>query len=268
MGVFIACLFLLCMNNCLDLLISCFCYWCWTCWASVCLYFYFIFFLPSLLIRFGFRTEEPNGGRGTQRKWPLLRRSTTPRRRKWRRALTTRRTTSTTNPWTQIQTTKKSRDSWKSTRLPTWRWSAPAVTARTPCDPHSLGGTQKRGPHEDLSHSFRAHLHLTFPTCLLRDHLYSPTPPTHPQAEIEKCVKLPSLRPDAREKPKRWPSGDAHGCIQTHPDAAVCGAITVFPPGLEKDWWGHVYASWKDTDAGNGNCPGDANEFLRIQAEF
>lgn len=112
----------------------------WTCWASVCF----------SLNRFGFRTEEPSGGRDTQQRWPRPRRSTTLRQRRWRRAQTTRTTTSTTNHWTQIQTTRKSRDCWKSTRPPTWRWSAPAVTARTPCDAHS-----SRGSSRDLSHSFQ-----------------------------------------------------------------------------------------------------------------
>lgn len=88
----------------------------------------------SIFNRSGSRTEGLNGGRNTRRKWPRPRRSTTPRPRRWRRVLITRMTTSTTNRWTRTRTTRKSRDCWKSTRPPTWRWSARAATARTPCD--------------------------------------------------------------------------------------------------------------------------------------
>lgn len=117
------------------------------------------------LNRFGFRTEEPNGGRGTQQKWPRPRRSTTRRRRRWRRVRITRTTTSTTSHWTQTQTTRKSRDCWKSTRPPTWRWSAPAVTARTPCDAHSWGPKWvAEGSNRDMSHSFSPPFHLTLRT--------------------------------------------------------------------------------------------------------
>lgn len=84
--------------------------------------------------RFGFKTEEPNGGRDTRLKWPRLKRNTIQRRRKWRKVRKTRRMMNITNLWTRTPTTRKSQDCWKSTRRVTCPSSARAVTARTLCD--------------------------------------------------------------------------------------------------------------------------------------
>lgn len=68
------------------------------------------------LRRFGFRTEEPNGGKSTQRRWPRPRRSRTRRPRGWRAARTTRtKTTTTTSPWIRTRTMKRSHSYWRNT---------------------------------------------------------------------------------------------------------------------------------------------------------
>lgn len=144
--------------------------------------------------RSGFRTGGPNGGRDTRQKWPRPRRSTTQRPRRWRRARITKTTTSTTNHWTQTQTTRKSRDCWKSTRPPTWRWSAPAVTARTLCDAHSWGPTCVWGGSNRLVALFWPPFHMTFQ--------HAPDRIAFCSHGARKCVKTE----DARKM--HWPNRD------------------------------------------------------------
>lgn len=216
----------------------------------------------SLLNRSGSRTGEPNGGRDTRQKWPRPRRSTTRRPRRWRRARTTRTTTSTTNHWTQIQTTRKSRDCWKSTRPTTWRWSAPAATARTPCDAHSWrpkcgGPTETRGTVSDpLSTWLYTNMRLTG----LR----------FAQAEQENMCK--------KKTPNKQKNKTKQACTKTHGRCTgqnvatygqcVHGDITPVRTGLREDWWRQVQVSWKDKNIATGSCFGDANPFHEYNWSF